>query len=281
MVDVLNPGFYSSIQDLGRLGVQEYGVPFSGAMDQYAHKCANAILGNHVNCATLEITMVGPKLQFKKQTSICIVGAIMNPKINQVPVKQNQSIEVRAGDILNFGKLETGYRCYLAVKDGFKTQKVMNSRSMYSGITHKHHIKKGDLLKILENKSTLSNRYASLKVNINYLNDGTLEVFEGPEFHLLSEVEKNKIRNQNFTVSKDNNRMAYQLQESIKNTIKPIITSMVMPGSVQITPSGKLIILMRDCQTTGGYPRILQLSESAINCLSQKFNGQTVSFKFI
>jgi allophanate hydrolase subunit 2 len=73
--------------------------------------------------------------------------------------------------------------------------------------------------------------------------------------------------------------MAYQLVETLTNTLKPIITSLVLPGTVQLTPSGKLIVLMRDCQATGGYPRVLQLSESAINILAQKFTGNIIHFK--
>ena len=75
--------------------------------------------------------------------------------------------------------------------------------------------------------------------------------------------------------------MAYQLQESLENSLEPILTSGVLPGTVQLTPSGKLIILMRDCQTTGGYPRVLQLKESAINILAQKYTGQQIRFKLV
>lgn len=73
--------------------------------------------------------------------------------------------------------------------------------------------------------------------------------------------------------------MAYQLEETIENDLEPIITSSVLPGTVQLTPSGKLIILMRDCQTTGGYPRILQLQENGINSLAQKIMGQSLYIK--
>ena len=82
-----------------------------------------------------------------------------------------------------------------------------------------------------------------------------------------------------FTISKENNRMAYQLEETLENDLKPIITSLVMPGTVQLTPSGKLIALMRDCQTTGGYPRVLQFSEKSICILSQKSTGNKVKFR--
>ena len=83
------------------------------------------------------------------------------------------------------------------------------------------------------------------------------------------------------TISNDNNRMAFQLKENLKNELKPIITSLVMQGTVQLTPSGKIIILMRDNQTCGGYPRILQLTENAINRLSQKHMNNNIHFELV
>jgi allophanate hydrolase subunit 2 len=79
-------------------------------------------------------------------------------------------------------------------------------------------------------------------------------------------------------ISKNNSRMAYQLDGVLLNKLEPIITSLVMPGTVQLTPSGKLIVLMRDCQATGGYPRVLQLSDMAINVMAQKKTGDVIQF---
>ena len=115
---------------------------------------------------------------------------------------------------------------------------------------------------------------------INF-NSKTLKVHKGPEFDRLSISEKENLFSQEFTISKENNRMAYQLSEAVQNNLTPIITSLVLPGTVQLTPSGKLIILMRDCQTTGGYPRVLQLNDKAINILSQKFTNDKIRFTLI
>ena len=105
-----------------------------------------------------------------------------------------------------------------------------------------------------------------------------IETYEGPEFGKLPESVQKHIFQQKFKVSGDSNRMAVQFEESINNDLKGIHTSPVMPGSVQLTPSGNLIVLMRDCQTTGGYPRVLQLSEYGIQVLSQKMPGEVVQF---
>ena len=108
-----------------------------------------------------------------------------------------------------------------------------------------------------------------------------MEVFKGPEFEYLTLEQQAQLFNNKLTISNLNNRMAYQFKEPLKNNLNPIITSQVLPGTVQLTPSGNLIVLMRDCQTTGGYPRILQLKETSINVLSQKMTGQTLQFKLL
>ncbi|WP_282135719.1 biotin-dependent carboxyltransferase family protein [Seonamhaeicola maritimus] len=278
MIKVLNPGMYSTIQDFGRFGYQKYGVPCSGVMDRKAASFANAILGNNNELPVLEMTMLGPKLQFDCNTIICVSGADMSPKLNNTFILNNKPISVKKGDVLSFGKLNNGVRSYLAVSGGFSTEKVMESYSMYAGITNQSKIEKNDIIEVSIKSELFENQHASIKMNTDYFGSKDIEVFKGPEFETLSESQKELLFNQDFTISKDNNRMAYQLNEPLENSLEPIITSLVLPGTVQLTPSGKLIILMRDCQTTGGYPRVLQLKESSINVLSQKFTGQMVSF---
>lgn len=279
MVSVIKTGFYSTIQDLGRIGFHKYGVPVSGVMDIYSAKVSNALLHNDENDAVLEITMTGPTLRFNCETSICISGADLSPRLNEESVKQNSAVTIKKDDILSFGKLNYGFRCYLAISGGFQTEILMNSRSMYKNITSQSELTKNDELTILEHVQSLEKSNASIKVNTNHFNLKDIEVFKGPEFELLTKSKQQQLLSKQFTISKDNNRMAYQLEEIFKNSLKPIITSLVLPGTVQLTPSGQLIILMRDCQTAGGYPRVLQLKEASIDVLSQKFAGNSIHFK--
>jgi biotin-dependent carboxylase-like uncharacterized protein len=281
VVKVLKSGFYSTIQDLGRFGYQEYGVPFSGVMDQYASGIANALLGNENSCAVMEITMTGPLLKFEIDTQICISGANISPKLNENPIPINKAISVKAGDVLSFGSLKFGFRCYLAVSGGFKTEKVLGSQSMYKGVTEQLVISKNSQLLIEEGNMPLNNKNASLKISQSHFDASQIDVLKGPEFDRLSKEQQTLLCSEVFVISKDNNRMAYQLEQNIDNHLEPIITSGVLPGTVQITPSGKLIILMRDCQTTGGYPRVLQLKEASINVIAQKFTGNSINFKLV
>jgi len=278
MVKVLKAGFYSTVQDLGRFRFEKYGVPVSGAMDSYSAQLANALLHNSTEYALLEITMTGPELQFNNDTFICITGASMNPMLNQDAIKQNHIVKVSAGDILTFGKLELGFRSYLAVSGGFQTELIMNSRSMYANITSKVTINNGDALQIATPSNILEQTHSAVKTNANHFVTNNIEVYKGPEFDKLSKEQQTLLFSQDFTISKENSRMAYQLNELVENNLKPIITSLVLPGTVQLTPSGKLIILTRDCQTTGGYPRVLQLKEASINVLVQKFVGNEIRF---
>ena len=120
MIKVIKAGYYSIIQDLGRFGFQQYGVPVSGVMDRYSSKLANALLNNEKNAAVLEITITGPMLQFNCNTLICVSGADISPRLNNESIKLNHVVIIKMGDVLSFGKLQYGFRSYLAVSGGFQ-----------------------------------------------------------------------------------------------------------------------------------------------------------------
>ncbi len=278
MLKVLQSGFYTSIPDIGRFGFREYGVPFSGAMDAYSLKYANAILGNNENDAVIEMTMVGGIFQFTEATVIVISGADMEPKLNDRVAQLNSPINIKAGDILSFGRALKGFRSYLAIKNGFKTPLILRSRSLYKPITESSMIANGDMIQYT-GYNEFYHQNASVKYDSSIFSNTLIEAFKGPEFNRLSEIQKATLFNSELKVSSLNNRMAYQLEPLLKNDMGPILTSPVLPGTVQLTPQGNIIVLMRDCQTTGGYPRILQLTEKAINILSQKTTGNTLKIR--
>ena len=282
MVEVLKAGFYDSIQDLGRVGYQQYGVPYSGVMDVFSVLKANNLLGNDINDAVMEITMTGPILMFHCNTAICITGADLSPSLNGKSVKINNVIQIVKRDILSFGKLNYGFRCYLSVLGGFKVESVLNSKSMYQSITKQFKIHTNDVLDIISDSSHgFINKHASIKWDDTFFKTKSINVFKGPEFNQLSKIQIEQLFSSDFTVSKNNNRMAYQLEEKVENKLEPILTSLVIPGTVQLTPAGNLIILMRDCQTTGGYPRIFQLEEKSMDVLAQKYMGQKIIFHLL
>lgn len=276
---ILSAGMYTSIQDLGRKGFRSYGVPISGAMDKYSAILANKLLNNEENLPVMEITIIGPQIYFEDNTLIVITGAQISPKLNGKPIENNFEYAVKLGDILSFGKLVYGSRAYLGIKGGFKTEYILNSFSQFKGITKNSVVNKGDRLRItyldVEHEITSS----TIKVRKHHYKSDRIEVTKGPEFYRLSKKQRDFLFSNKFEIDNLNNRMGYQL----KNKISPlknseIITSTIIPGTVQLTSSGKLIIMMRDCPTTGGYPRILQLTDMAINQLAQKKTGEMFKF---
>lgn len=279
MLKVLKSGFYTTVQDLGRFNYRNKGVPVSGVMDQVSVFKANTLLENETTDAVLEITMTGPTLVFEEETYITLAGAEMSATLNNLPIQNYKVYQINTGDILSYGKLEKGFRAYLAVKGGFQLESDLKSRSFYKGITKESRLKDGDIVPFEYNK-LFKPKILEIKVD-SFLEDTVLEVHRAPEFNLLQENQLAQLFNVDFTVAKENNRMAYQLEECIDGHAISILTSATLPGTVQLTPSGKLIVLMKEGQTTGGYPRILQLSDKAIAVLAQKRAGAKISFKLL
>jgi len=279
MIKILEPGLYSSIQDEGRESFQKYGVPVSGCMDSKSSNFANSLLNNPKNAALIEATQFGPKILFDVSTYISITGSNMSPLINNKKISMNKAVNINKGDILKLGHSKNGLRSYIAIKDGIKSPLLLGSRSFYNGISPKFKLEKGDEFKIISFNEKLN---SLSKINMkNTYESKYILVFKGPEYNNLSLGEKNFLLNNSFTISNENNRMAYKLKEKLKNKLKSIITSPVLPGTIQLTPGGEIIILMKDCQVTGGYPRIFQLEEESINHIAQKKTNDIVNFKIV
>jgi biotin-dependent carboxylase-like uncharacterized protein len=279
MIEVLSGGLYTSIQDLGRYGFRRNGVPLSGAMDSYSARLANRLVGNSKQEAVMEITHIGPVLHFKSKTEIAITGAGFTPTLNNFEVVLNKRTFVPENSILKFGLPDYGLRSYLSVSGGFNSEKKLGSYSQYYGITQKETIEKGDLLNLSPSEGIPIKNTASVKVSRRHFSSDSIEVFAGPDYHLLPTKIQKEILETKMTVSSESNRMAYILKGWEGFSAQEIITAPVRPGTVQLTPSGQCLVLMRDAQTTGGYPRILQLSEKAINMLAQKQTGTQIAFK--
>jgi biotin-dependent carboxylase-like uncharacterized protein len=277
MIKVLHPGIYSSVQDQGRQGFAKMGIPTSGAMDSYSSETGNILLKNKASDAVIEVTFGRAKFEFTSDTFICVTGADFSPKLNDQPIEMMTVYEVAKGSILSFGKRRYGVRTYVAVQGGIQSEVVLKSRSFFQGITTQHRLQKGDELLILPKKDYENKGFSKIKVLDILFQSEVLECDTGPEYDQLNTQQKEQLF-QSFTISEDNNRVGYRLKETIENDLKPILTSAVLPGTVQLTPSGKLIVLMRDCQVTGGYPRVLQLSEFAMDILSQKLTGNHIRF---
>ncbi|WP_165749891.1 biotin-dependent carboxyltransferase family protein [Cellulophaga sp. Z1A5H] len=279
MLKVLKSGFFTTIQDIGRFGFRDKGVPVSGVMDTVTVYKLNMLLENESDAAVLEITMTGPTLEFEEDSYISLGGAEFSVTLNNEPINNYKVLKINAGDILSYGRLKTGFRAYLAIKKGFQSPKILGSRSYYGIITPKALLKDKSEVPYPKTED-FKPKITGLKVD-SILEEDTLHVAKGPEFELLDDKQLEHLFSQQFTVANENNRMAYQLNETISGHAISMLTSATLPGTIQFTPAGKLIILMKDGQTTGGYPRILQLTDKGISILAQKKAGDTFSFKLM
>ncbi|MBQ4805293.1 biotin-dependent carboxyltransferase family protein [Aquimarina sp. MMG015] len=279
-VELLSSGMYTTIQDGGRFGYSKYGVPKSGAMDLLSFFLANAILNNDENSAVIEWTVVPPVLKFHGDTIVSITGVICDPYLNDVRCKMNSQIKIVNGDVLKFKNVRNGVYGYVGIFSGFLSEFVLGSRSQYNQITKFSRLFKNDMIAYDRiSRFSTSNSLISNTVFWNELD--SLHVYKGPEFDMLSETQKDILLNHDFTISDIRNRMAISLEESLENDLSSMLSSPVLPGTVQLTPSGRLIVLMRDCQTTGGYPRILQLTKESINVIAQKRTGDQMCFTIV
>ena len=276
MIKFISKGLYTTIQDDGRFGYRNIGVPSSGYMDRESAQTANLIIDNPVNNPVIEATLIGPTIKFEKSTFICITGSDFNPMLNESRISLYTPVKVNKGDILKINNSSIGSRCYISIKGGIKVDKVLGSKSYYPQISDSSIIEKGDEFKFETNNSEPNYKLINQKFELNK----NLKVFKGPEFNSLNKGSINKIIDQEFSIG-INNRMAYNLKEKIQAGTTSIISSPVIPGTVQLTPSGQMIILHRDCQTTGGYPRILQLDEKSLNNLAQLRIGDKIKFEIV
>ena len=276
MIKIMQPGLFSTIQDNGRDGYRNIGIPCSGFMDKESANAANTIVGNHKNESLIEFTLKGPVLLFNNSYSISITGGDFTPLINGHKVEMYFPLKVKLGDTLELSHTKNGARGYLAIRGGIKSENIFGSKSFSKSITNTSVLEKGDEIFISSNILTKPIK----KHNFKYTQNNLLNVFKGPEFNLLSKDTIAQIFQSDFILGV-NNRMAYNIKDKIKSGLSSIISSPVLPGTIQLTPSGNIIILHRECQTSGGYSRILQLDKNSLNCLSQLSVGQKTNFNLI
>jgi len=250
-------------------------------MDVFSAQLANALLNNAPSDAVLEITQSGPQLLFSSNTVMVLTGANISPHLNGVPISQNKRHNIQAGDVLSFGKLIYGARCYLAVAQGFKEEVVLGSRSYCKGISRHTHLKKGMTVPYREVNEFTVPQSGRVSEKNRFFETNRLEVTIGPDLDLFSPEEIEKITTTPFTISSQSNRVGYRTQETVVPHSHSILTSPVLPGTVQLIPSGNPILLMKDAQTTGGYPRLFQLTEKAIAILAQKKAGDSIAFSVL
>lgn len=295
MLKIRKGGLQTSVQDLGRSGFQKYGVIASGVMDPVAHRLANLLVGNDEQFATLEISLVGPQIQFTEDTVIALCGGDLSPKVDGTPIQMWRMLVVQKDSTLTFGEPRIGARCYLAVAGGIQVEELMGSRSTYlragiggfqgRSLTKSDEIHTGETTpiqrKALERNS--DNEFDWLIPPVRYFEEPMIRMIKGKQFELFNDSSKERIFTEAFHVSGNSDRMGYRLNGpnlSLENPTE-LISEAVAFGSVQVPSDGNPIVLMADRQTTGGYPKIGQVASVDLPLIAQLKQGQGLRFKEI
>lgn len=281
-IKILNKGLLTSIQDLGRKGYQEYGVPISGVMDEYSHKIANILVNNKLNEATIEVTMIGPKIKFLDNQMIAITGGGLLPQINGKKVKMWKNLLVKEGDILSFSGLNKGLRSYISFAGGIDIPLVMGSKSFYKRAMIGTEIKNNHIIN-LKQSNFRQQRKLIKKYIPKYKKDITCRVILGPQDNLFSKKGINDLFSSKYKISNDFHRMGIRLDgKNIEHkNSADIISDGLGKGAIQVPGNGRPIIMMSDSQTTGGYTKIGYVIKKDLNKLAQLKPGDFVRFKQI
>ncbi|OWZ82849.1 biotin-dependent carboxyltransferase family protein [Natranaerobius trueperi] len=289
-IKVIHPGMFTTVQDLGRYGYQAYGMPVAGAVDSYALRVGNALLNNPDNTAGLEMTIMGPKLEFLKDTMIAITGADLGAKLNGVFCPSWEAIYVKAGDVLTFSGLRTGCRGYLTVAGGILVPEIMESKSTYTraaiGGFEGRSLQKEDFLKTkkLEVLPTERNGLQVPKTLIpSYDSKISLRVVSGPQEDHFTEAGIETLLSSEYNVTNEADRMGYRLEgPKIEHQDGADIISDGIPiGAVQVPGHGFPIVMLNDRQTTGGYTKIATVISTDLKRIGQGKPGDKVTFESI
>lgn len=301
-IEVLKPGALSLLQDRGRYGWQRFGVVVGGAMDEWAHRSANALVGNVRDEATLEATLMGPSLLFRQARVIALCGASLSARIGQAEVPLNRAVLVREGARLDFGKRQGGMRVYLAVRAGFAVPPVMGSRSTYVrggfGGLQGRALRKGDVLEVGAEEARIGRAEREALGERDFVEihppdivarrddaqaPGRVRAIAGQHWELFTERARSAFVETDFRISPQSDRMGYRLEgpRLERQREMEMISEGVTFGTVQVPPDGQPIVLMADRQTTGGYPQIAGIASVDLPRTAQLMPGHSLRFELI
>lgn len=285
---VLRGGMQTTIQDLGRYGYQSQGISVSGAMDVRSFKIANLLIDNPENEAELEITLIGPTLEFTEDVIIAITGGNFNPTLNGEPAPMYQALFIHKGDVLKFGSAMTGSRCYVAFSSYLSVPVVMGSRSTnlksriggYNG----RKLQDGDFVDFRIKRKYLP-FFLSRKLELNEFEDveATLRVVMGPQDDMFIKAGIETFLNEEFIVTSEFDRMGCRLDGPYIASEKAsdIISDGIAFGAIQVPAHGRPIIMLADRQTTGGYAKIANVISVDIPKLVQRKTDHKIRFQAV
>jgi biotin-dependent carboxylase-like uncharacterized protein len=282
---VRNPGPMTTVQDLGRLAFLDRGVPLSGALDPFACRVANLLVGNPEEAAVLEITVMGPTLEVLAPADIALTGADMGMTINREPVRAWRTVRANPGEVIRIPRAAYGCRAYLAVTGGIDVPRMMGSRSTFvrakiGGVQGRGLIK-GDTLhrgagSLLSRPRELPDEWIP-----QYAREIALRAVPGPQDDAFREG-IDAFFGASYEVTQQADRMGCRLRGPAVRRDgelpESIVTEPTMPGNVQVPADGQPIILLVE-QTSGGYAKIATVITADLPKVAQVVPGNSVRFE--
>ncbi len=286
-IKVIIAGALTTVQDMGRTGYQQFGIPVCGVMDQRAAAAANRLCKNDENAAVLEMTLLGGSFRFEEDALIALTGADMEPLLNGEAVPRYRPVFAKAGSTLELGMARKGCRAYLAVFGGIDVPVVMGSRSTDlksgTGGFNGRKLASGDTVPYKPFTGDLSAFRGLPEPEPGFPSKARIRAVGGPQEDAFTEDGLNAFYGGEYRLTDKCDRMGYRLEgETIETACgSDIISDGIAFGSVQVPSSGKPIILMADRQTAGGYAKIATVCSFDLPVLAQLKPGDTVTFERI
>ena len=289
MITFRKKGMLTTIQDLGRIGYQRYGMPVCGAMDRYAMELANILVGNPRDEAVVEATVMGPTIVFGEPEIFAITGGDFGPTLNGASIESNRAHLAEAGDVLALPMAKAGARAYIAFAGGLDIEEVMGSRSTFLkggvGGLDGRAVRDGDEIGLkapCDSLPDLEERFVPEKL-LPALEDHVMVRFTyGPQDDLFSAAGKQTFTSSEYALSDKSDRMGFRMDgpavERAAGSDGNIISDGICFGAIQIT-NGQPIVMMADRQTTGGYPKLGCVITADLPLLAQLKAGDKVRFR--
>jgi antagonist of KipI len=281
-VRVVLGGPSTTVQDLGRRGLQHEGVPEGGAMDTVAARIANLLVGNEENAALLESTLAGPALLFSNAAIVALGGGDFGATLDGEPVAPWHAFPVRPGATLALGNARSGCRAYIAIAGGIDVPVVLGSRSTcmparFGGFEGRP-LRAGDVLRV--NDTALPHLRRALAAALRPVHATTVRLIAGEHQPLLDEASRDALFGDALRVSSRSDRMGYRLAGATLRLREPIelLSAGVTNGTLQLPPGGEPILLMADHQTTGGYPVLGHVAAVDLGSVAQLRPGDPIRF---
>ena len=295
-IDITRAGFLTSVQDLGRLGFRQFGVSVGGALDSHALRVANLLVGNDESAAGLEITLGGLRLRFVDDRIVAWCGGGFDVRLGSTSVAAGHAALVRAGQELMFNQPKVGCRCWLGISGEIDVPIVLGSRSTdlrtnFGGFDGRA-LRDGDEIALRKNSKHAQSLVDLLREqrispwspphdwSSPAQREPILRVMRGSDWNRFNDVTIQRFTNEVFIVSPDSDRMGVRLEgiELKRNHDIDLISEAVVPGTIQVPPGGKPIVLLGDCQTVGGYPKIAHVISVDLPIAAQLRLGDRVRF---